>query len=148
MYRVATVNKAWMSVLAILTILMAIAIAGTACGNSQGEVGHPGPPLGHEVRPAHEEMPVHAARGVRKDPRAHEENRDHRGYLAARVVNSRASFPRKEMPLSPFLNQTQLLDQAYEFLMMRFLPLIRMFTTEKTAVFASQSKEWDWRLGH
>ena len=44
MYRVATVNKAWMSVLAILTILMAIAIAGTACGNSQGEVGHPGPP--------------------------------------------------------------------------------------------------------
>ena len=44
MYQGSIVNKARMPVLAILIIFMAVAIAGTACGGSQGEVGPPGPP--------------------------------------------------------------------------------------------------------
>lgn len=44
MHRGSIVNKARESVLATLIIFMAVVIAGTACGDSQGEVGPPGPP--------------------------------------------------------------------------------------------------------
>lgn len=44
MYRDSIVNKLRVSVLSILIIFTAVAIAGTACGDSQGDVGPPGPP--------------------------------------------------------------------------------------------------------
>ena len=44
MYQGTNLNKVWNFVLAVLTILMSVAFAGTACGDSQGEVGPPGPP--------------------------------------------------------------------------------------------------------
>ncbi len=64
--------------------------------------------LGREEKLAPEVMPVHADRGVRKGPRGPGESRDHRGYLVARVANSRGSSRRSETPLSPYLSQTQL----------------------------------------
>ena len=44
MYQGAILNKAWIGGFAMLIVLTAVAIAGTACGESQGEVGPPGPP--------------------------------------------------------------------------------------------------------
>ena len=44
MYQGAILNKAWIGGFAMLIVLAAVAIAGTACGESQGEVGPPGPP--------------------------------------------------------------------------------------------------------
>ena len=58
MYQGAILNKAWIGGFAMLIVLTAVAIAGTACGESQGEVGPPGPPGPQGVGPRGEMGPL------------------------------------------------------------------------------------------